>query len=560
MWDVTNIIAGGTSFQYGIKHGRFEYAGLKAETLTGETKIVARAIGFRYKGGAKILIGRTEAGFTLGRAPTITGKYLAIDAPKTATGSKIFVKNIEKLIGKESKLLVKGEVISPQLQQELIRGGYRAEVSLYKQSAFLRQEQLFKGTKRLSERAVRSVFEITEKHKGIVYGSSATRGYLDPSIQRSIHDIDIHFERMSKASMDKITKEYLAGLKASGEVAQISAQQPYSIETFKAGKWLKAVELKFTGVLSPEAPIPAEAWGFKLGVKEHVVKTDGLRIADIIGEGQRKFTAITVFKESGAISVGHAQRYKDVGDYFKALATRTEAAAIGGTLPKAQIQALRTFYTKMPAKLGIQPITSVKIPIISTPAAASYGVSYAPFVPVSIPPSPISRDISKAISYAPISSPIGISPSAISSQISKSVSPYPSPSPYISPISPSVYPSPSPSTSPPSPSPYPYPSPSPYAYPSPSVSPSPSPSPSPYYTPTQAQPIPFLALAPMWAEPHRRKKKGRKQPLGYQPSLTAILFGIIGAKPRGIGRGRLSGFEIRPITKSNFKAPKIRLF
>lgn len=48
----------------------------------------------------------------------------------------------------------------------------------------------------------------------------------------------------------------------------------------------------------------------------------------------------------------------------------------------------------------------------------------------------------------------------------------------------------------------------------------------------------------------RRRTKLPRQPLGYNPSLTAAMLGITGRKPRGLGKGILTGFEFRPILKT----------
>jgi len=146
---------------------------------------------------------------------------------------------------------------------------------------------------------------------------------------------------------------------------------------------------------------------------------------------------------------------------------------------------------------------------------------YIPVSPVSMPQYPSFKSPSPARypSLSPIPSPkLGYSP-------------LPSLSPYRSP-------SKSPSRSP-------FPSPYPYRYPSPSPIPS----------------SPILPSIPQWPFGGRGSGKARggaRRGFGYDPNLTAKVFGVRGKAPKGVLQG--VAFRPLPLLGKGKRGKKVRLF
>lgn len=240
------------------------------------------------------------------------------------------------------------------------------------------------------------------------------------------------------------------------------------------------------------------------------------------------------------IRIGQESGIKGLGPYYKFLETGYTQVS---TKPYGKVETALGF-TGTKVDLSIMP-SAIK-PYAYTPPvtpSVTYAGGLTPYTTASYSYTPPSFSPSLISSISPSASP-SISPS-VSPSYSPSISPSVSPS--VSPsISPSVYPSISPSLSvSPSPSPYLYPSPSPSISPYPS----PSPSPSPYISTVPWTPGPSTLI--FWGGSRKRRKPKLKQlfkkaarQYKYQPSVTAIIRGVTGPKPKTI-----TGFGIRPITK-----------
>jgi hypothetical protein len=365
------------------------------------------------------------------------------------------------------------------------------------------------------------------------------------------HDIDTKFKTESEGMLESVNRAKLAAVVGAGEKARIPKAEPFTLETIRKGKYVKAEEIKGEGIGAGDIPeAPAIVSGYELnifkGVKTVKAPTgEKIKVAGLAAESKRLFAATTIVeftKGKGRAVVAHPGRFKDVESYAATLRTQMESAKLRGRkTPKAEA------YLKTLKEMGVdvsKKSTAPELPsfrIVEAPSPKMYGVVSPKFVDlVSISPkrkyaspSQFSKSISASIKSM---SPVSPSPKSIS-PISPSISPL-SISPYISPPSPKYpsprYPSPkSPSISP--------------KYPSPSVSVSPYPSPS--VTPSFFPPslILFPGASGIMSGRGVFGRVGVKQTYRYMPSLRAGIFGIKGKAPKKVAGKYFTGMELRPI-------------
>lgn len=137
------------------------------------------------------------------------------------------------------------------------------------ESAFI-ENRLPRKTKTLSENGVEEVIKFLKEKKDDVYvlfGSFPLMSQLMPQFRRIPGDIDIQLNAGEEKAKN-FAEDLMKRLKIVGEDVRINPKKPAIIDSFKNGKWERAVDIHYYGeppedVLSPVAPL----W-YK-GRKEH---------------------------------------------------------------------------------------------------------------------------------------------------------------------------------------------------------------------------------------------------------------------------------------------------
>ena len=407
-----------------------EFEIINLETTQG-TKRAGAAFGIQIKNPKTGKI--TAHGFTptLKSAPEITGVY----QPKTAIGGEFLVRNIKKVVTKPSNMLIEGKTVSPRYQQEYAVKAIKAQQEVGNVKSVFTRETISKtGTERLSPSGTKAFLEYAEGKgnvKGAVrFGSGATSDQLLPITKRGVHDLDMFIPTESEASLSKYTQGALKVIKKTDK-ARIPKDSPFTIETFKRGKWDKAVEFKGIGIGDGDV-VPDRAFGYNLDLGAETIKIDGKTVAGITIESKRKLAAAVAIRPTegspSSLGVTHTGRFKDVPDLFRIIKTQASSAASKGIKTPAATTFLDFANVKGIKYMDI--IGTLNVPIAADTAASASGLI-----------SPSAAAISSGGGAAGLASLNAMSSSSFPSPSPIPKSPSPSPYTYVPPV-PSYYISP----------------------------------------------------------------------------------------------------------------------
>jgi len=221
--------------------------------------------------------------------------------PKTSVGTKVFISKISKIITEPTEMLIEGKTISPKLQQEFVIKALESTYELRKvKSKFFTKGALYEqGTKGLTPKEARFIFEQIGKEKGRVFGSFSSMPQLEPSLRRLIGDIEGKFDITSESKLSGITTNILLGLQKTSprSIFKIKPEEPFHIEKKVKGQFEKVAEFKGEGIGEGDIA-PAEAFGYDLWTSKDFAKMDKTMTALLRGELKRK-TAGSIMLTTG---------------------------------------------------------------------------------------------------------------------------------------------------------------------------------------------------------------------------------------------------------------------
>lgn len=125
---------------------------------------------------------------------------------------------------------------------------YARLVELFKdqESAFI--GEFPRETKTLSEKGVETVFKFLEPHKEsiLIFGDFSRMAQIMPELRRNPRDIDFRLD-VDEEEAKRIAQDLMKKLRDIGEKVRINPEKPAIIESFKEGKWQRAVGIHHIG-------------------------------------------------------------------------------------------------------------------------------------------------------------------------------------------------------------------------------------------------------------------------------------------------------------------------
>jgi len=497
---------------------------------------------------SKLLIGRTETGFTLGTPTiTLTGPYLPTTSVETALATPALISYYDELGAS-----LEGVRLESGLGLMKLHESFAAETAMS-------LDDVLKETKYVSEAADDLAGWLVKKKDAAVYGSVYQKMVLGESMGRSPHDIDIMVDDAAAAADDLLTlmkKHY-------GSDVRISPGHETLIETRVGGKWGHAIDIHDATTLADDLASAAAgsqsedfiSFGFKTKPRINIGGVDYMPISE---QAVRKGASSITPQKFSVDPAPH--RVKDIGDFvdigeFAATTRQQRINPFESWKGKRTEDLLDIFKSTREGAPEILEEATDSLTWIFSPSAAAGSPSVSPSIAFASP------SVSGLFDESPSApSPSGPSMSPGISPPSVSVSPKPSKSPspgYKMTLPISVSPPPGRKGSPPSsftfktskPT---YPSVSPPAGPGGIISPPPPP---PRRTPKREN----QGSAPLitFNIPSGQKIKSKSQAkvrgvkTEYRPSFAALALGKKGRKPKV-----MTGIEMRPIVRSRKKKKK----